>query len=74
MKTVWVVEVSYPALSLVDDELHIIENDLVEIRGIFSTEEKARELQEQLVGENAQCVVALGCDPIEVWIAEREVQ
>lgn len=48
--------------------------DHSEIVGVYSTEEKAREIQEELINENARDVINLGCDQIDVTIDECEVE
>lgn len=72
--TVWIVTKSYPTLDLVDDELDIHYADVGEVVGVFALEPDARALQEKLIGQNAADVIALDCDPIDVFVAEWEVQ
>ena len=48
--------------------------DFSEIVGVYSTEEKARVKQEELINENARAVMFLDCDPIDVVVDECEVE
>ena len=64
--TVWIVTKQWSeAQSLMDYS---------EIVGVYSSEEKAREKQEELVNENAVEVIVLGCDEIDVTVEEWEVE
>ena len=48
--------------------------DFSEIVGVYSTEEKARVKQEELINENARDVLYMDCDPIDVVVDECEVE
>ena len=48
--------------------------DFSEIVGVYSTEEKARVKQEELINENAREVMFADCDPIDVVVDECEVE
>lgn len=48
--------------------------DFSEIVGVYSTEEKARVKQEELINENAREVMFMDCDPIDVVVDECEVE
>ena len=48
--------------------------DFSEIVGVYSTEEKARVKQEELINENARDVLYMDCDPIDVVVEECEVE
>lgn len=74
MTTVWIVTKSYPTLDLVDDDLDIRYADVGEVVGVFRSEKKAREFQEELININARDVIAYDCDPIDVAVAEWEVE
>lgn len=72
--TVYIVMQSYPNIDLVDDQLNIYPYDIGEVVGVYHREEDAKKRQEELLEENGHDVIALECDPIDVWIDERTVQ
>ena len=63
---VWVVTKQY------SDQKTLM--DFTDIVGVYSTEEKARVKQEELINENAREVLYFDCDPIDVVIEEWEVE
>ena len=48
--------------------------DFSEVVGVYSTEEKARVVQEELINENAREVIFADYDPIDVVVDECEVE
>lgn len=64
--TVWVVIEQY------SDQKTLM--DFTDIVGVYSTEEKARSIQEELINQNARDVLHFDCDPIDVVIEEWEVE
>ena len=48
--------------------------DYFEIVGVYSTEEKARAIQEELINQNAVDVMYANIDPIDVSLEEWEVE
>lgn len=48
--------------------------DYFEIVGVYSAEEKARTIQEELINQNAVDVMYANIDPIDVSIEEWEVE
>ena len=74
MVKVYVVIMSFPDASLVDENAEFVEVDVGKIVGVFRTEEAARKVQEKLINENAEDVIAFGCDRVDVVLEEWEVQ
>ena len=70
--TVWIVTKSW----IPNTELETVESwdGFQEIVGVYSTEEKARVKQEELINENARDVLYMDCDPIDVVVEECEVE
>lgn len=66
MKTVWIV------VKHCSDDKTLM--DYSEIVGVYSTEEKARVKQEELINENARDVLYMDCDPIDVTLEEWEIE
>lgn len=64
--TVWVVIKQY------SDQKTLM--DFTDIVGVYSTEKKARSIQEELINQNARDVLYFDCDPIDVVIEEWEVE
>ncbi len=71
---VYVVIMSFPDASLVDENAEFVEVDVGKIVGVFRTEEAARKVQEKLINENAEDMIVFGCDRIDVAVEEWEVQ
>ena len=65
MKTVWIV------VKHCSDDKTLM--DYLEIVGVYSTEEKARVKQEELINENTRDVLYMDCAPIDVVVEECEV-
>lgn len=64
--TVWIVVNHYS-----DDKTLM---DYFEIVGVYSTEEQARAVQEELINQNAIDVTLLDYDPIDVTLEEWKVE
>ena len=73
-RTMWVVIRSLDQSSFTDYESADPAEPDRQIMGIFSSEEKARELQEELINQNAHEVICFDADEIDVTIEEMEIQ
>ena len=70
--TVWVVTKSW----IPNTEIEKLKSwgGFQEIVGVYSTDERARAMQEELINQNSADMLYFDCDPIDVFVEEWEVE